>query len=296
MTVPRDWKASLIAGGMMFHPPEGPRLAGIRVIERVRPMVPMKDIVAASMPRIEEVVRDPQIGALEEVVTAEGEYGAMVTVSGVGKVDGVPLDAVVGAVYGDDFYDQIDAYLVDPAKNGRLTPAVRDFLYDHSLGLGTDRQRRFMYDPPDGWIGIPRGMFTEWLHPEFPKHYSRINVAAAMPEKDVPASEIAISMLYRKAGRFKKTAQLEQSNVSSEFGVHGLLYRIRGRFDDPDQPETDLLGCVLRDERYMYTMRLETVRDNVDEDREVLNRMVKSIRPIPRPVTRESDVFTHWSE
>jgi hypothetical protein len=295
MPLPSDWSVRVLANGVAFNPPGGVDKGGIRITERRRPLKAITQLAAETLAATQELIATIDTSnPPEHIATAEGEYAALATFSGRGRVDQRTLQFGVAAVYGDDFYDRIDMYAVDEADP--LQPLLHDYVFGHRLGLGSSRHRRFLYTPPEGWVGIERGLMTEWIPPDFPRHYSRINVGAAMPEKDIPASEIAVTLFYRRILKFQKEPPLPPENVQSKSGVHGIIYRMSGRFLDAEQRETEMISGVLRDERFVYPMRLETTTEFMQADMFPFMKTLQSVQPIPRPVGRQSDVFVLWSE
>jgi hypothetical protein len=292
--IPPGWTTTLHGNGVTFHPTAGVSQAAIRITERLTPVATMKTILQPITELMAKVAHDMVVGPIEHLQTKDGEYAAMVAASGFGNVDGVPLDIATGVVWGDDFYDRIDAHYM--GETGVLHPLMREFIAAHRLGLGRGRHRRFLYTPPPGWWPLPRGLLVEWFPPDYPKHRTTIIVNAAMPEKELPAAESAHSILYRKIIAFRKREHKPLDPVTSEHGVSGIVYNYQGSFEHPDHPENEMVGCVLRDETYIYIMRMETVSAHVDADKELFMTMVKSIQPIPRRITAETDVFVTWQD
>ena len=108
ITAPRGWSAHPDGDGVVLLPPGGLAHGTIRYQERVRPLRPVRDLVAALAPPgwIER-----RRGAIERIVTAEGEHAALVTSEGM--LDGRPVERTYGFVLADDFHSAIVAEVTD---------------------------------------------------------------------------------------------------------------------------------------------------------------------------------------
>ena len=76
ITAPPGWVAHADGDGLVLVPPGGVGHGTIRYRERVRPLRPVRELVAGLAPpgRIEH-----RRGAIERMVTSEGEHAALVT-------------------------------------------------------------------------------------------------------------------------------------------------------------------------------------------------------------------------
>ena len=87
-------------------------------------------------------IDDIQVGKLKKLVTQEGEYGCVITMSGRRKADGLPVERTMGFVFGEDFFSRVDGIMQLAAQfesfRGRIEAITRNL----SLGLGAVRRRR----------------------------------------------------------------------------------------------------------------------------------------------------------
>lgn len=292
------WRAYPAPEGTAFYPPEGGLVAGIYVRERLRPLEPVRYVLGAVKRKLAGAVNIEATTAIEPITTVEGEYGAIVGMTGVGKEDGGKrMHYTVGLVFGDDFYDRIDAfYVADSAKLEEYRELVRQFIHNYPLNLGDQRARRFYYKPPPGWLGRSRNLLAQWFPHDFPKHLSNIIVPASFPSSRQEGSVMARTLLQRRQAGFKvDVSNLEPVKHPLDLQMH--LHHMHGRFTREESPVTELLTAVLTDHQHIYVARLETTAEWLATEREILLDLARSIRPF-LPVTRQTkDAMAdlmHW--
>jgi hypothetical protein len=229
------------------------------------------------------------------ITTAEGEYGAHVTIAG--KVNGAPAQRDIGVVFGDDFYAMLSALCVVPERFAEFSSSVATLvkLDSHALGV---RRRRFFYDPPPGWQGLPRGFTTEWSPLDFPRDLSLMHVFPANPVSELPQAVLEQMLAEDRAGGFAQEELKGPEPVRSDHGLMGQAWHIVGRFGDKPRSLRDLV--VYKDARFLYSMRLETMQENLHAQHLAMFREVaKSARAIPSPGQAEtkqaSAIVSHWA-
>ncbi len=289
----RGWSKTYSGDSITFYPPDGPGIGGIRYRERVRPLVRVVTVVEQMLARYPQFVHT-EVGPTESVQTAEGEYGAVVTIGGT--VNGAPAQRDLGFVFGDDFYALISALSVDPARFADFTRWVRLLvtLDAHALGV---RRRRFLYTPPAGWQGLPRGFTTEWAPLDFPKNLSLIHVFPANPIGEEPGTVLDQMLAEDANNGFVLEAMRGPEAISSQHGLGGNAWNIVGTFGHKPRSHRDLV--VFKDQRFLYSLRLETMQEERQRERQVFLDLVRSAHPIPTPSSFEpKEVGTlvgHWA-
>jgi hypothetical protein len=287
------WTKVYSGDSLALYHPEGAAVGGIRYRERVRPLV------GASLVVEELLARFPQFqGAApnrpEMLVTAEGEYAAHVVVSGL--VDGKPAQRDVGLVFGDDFYALLSGLCVVEEKFAEFSRLVRLLvrLDSHALGV---RRRRYLYTPPPGWHGQARGLTTEWSPLDFPQVPTLIHVFPANPLAEQPQTVLDQMLAEDAANGFVFEAMRGPEPIASLHGLAGLAWNIVGTFGGKPRSHRDLV--VLKDNRYLYSLRLETMQEERSVERALFLELVRSVQPIPAPtVTEPKQVGTlveHWA-
>jgi hypothetical protein len=283
------WRLRYLADGLGLFPPEGLSHGGLRVRERLRPLASARAIVDRSLRALpmEHTIRGP----IEQLVTCEGEYAALQTTTGT--THGEPFVRSIGIVFGDDFYTMLDGGSTIPDKFDFFTKAVRDFTYFYALGLGHRRKRRFLYDPPAGFVGYPRGLCTLWHPADYPQNRALITVFPASPAGDRPADTLEQVLHEMTWTGFVREHLDEPEPVFSDHELSGMRWRVTGRF--AEEPTTVADVVVLQDDRFAYVLRLSGFEKNVEAGRDVFERLVRSVWPIPLPEpTTTSDALLHW--
>jgi hypothetical protein len=289
----KGWSKVFSGESLLLYPPEGPGVGGIRYRERVRPLL------GASLVVEELLARFPQFqGAApnrpEMLITAEGEYAAHVVVGGV--VDGKPAQRDVGLVFGDDYYALISSLCVVEHKFAEFSQLVRLLvrLDAHALGV---RRRRFLYTPPPGWHAQARGFTTEWSPLDFPRVPNLIHVFPANPLPEDPRIVLDQMLAEDAANGFELEAMRGPEPIASLHGLGGLAWNIVGHFGRKPRSHRDLV--VFKDDRFLYSLRLETMQEERSVERAIFLELVRSVHPIPAPTATEPQkvgtVVEHWA-
>jgi hypothetical protein len=84
--------------------------------------------------------------------------------------------------------------------------------------------------------------------------------------------------------------------VTSTYGLSGELRIQRGRYLDTrrERRGTVLHTTVFQDERFTYLLRLTTTEEHREPDGKVFRDLMSSVRPLPHPLARESDLWSAW--
>jgi hypothetical protein len=289
----KGWSKIYSGDSVTFYPPEGAEVGGIRYRERVRPLCRVSAVVRQMLERYPQF-RSTSVGKPETIVTAEGEYGALVTIRG--QVGGAPAQRDLGFVFGDDFYALVSSLSLAEARFADFTRWVRVLvtLDAHALGV---RRRRFLYTPPPGWQGLPRGFTTEWAPLDFPRNLSLIHVFPANPMTEPPETVLDQMLAEDTANGFALEAMRGPEPIASLNGLSGSAWNVVGRFGSKPRSHRDLV--VFKDPRFVYSMRLETMQEERQRERQVFLELVRSAHPIPSassPEPREvGTVVSHWA-
>lgn len=102
---PEGWTFVAGAHTQTLIPPAGAEVAVIRYTEKVRPLRKLGDIVDAWLRRHPEITHTA-IGDPEKLITAEGEWAALVVIDG--GFQGSAARIVLGIVFADDYYARIE--------------------------------------------------------------------------------------------------------------------------------------------------------------------------------------------
>ena len=272
------WQVRYLADGLALTPPEGRALGGIRIRERVQPVRRARDVIAWAREQM-QAFGPLTITPVETFTTYEGEFAAVCTI--VGARGDLPYERTIGLVWGDYFFTQIDGGTDDAAAFPRFRKAVRDLAYYHALGLGELRRRRFVYTPPPGWRGYPRGLVTEWYAPEFPARHGFISVFPARAGRESPSSELD-QLLHEMSWFGFEQESIEGPIELASDDLTGSAWRPVGRF--ATGPRLFFEIAVLRDQRFTYVARLESQEADLDEHRRLFADVVRSVEPLPAPV------------
>ena len=264
------WRKVHIENGIRLVAPE-PAAGVIQIRHHLR-LRPVREIV--------QQIVDAQLGGHgmtlvappRQITTVEGEYGARFDVAGAG------ISRSIGVVYGDDAMTLIDGRAFGDSY-GELVDSLTIGL---DLGLGTDRWRRFWYEPPAGWEGLPRVRADVWLAPSFPKPDTTITVFHARPE-----SKTALVQHYKLFEELTSgyARRSEARPVQTRSGLQGHIVEFTGESRTATQ-------ALLGDGVYLYPLRLESA---AAQHAEIFMRVLESVEALPLP-KQEVGGVTHWSE
>jgi hypothetical protein len=288
-----DWVARVTAAGVAFHPPDGRSVGGLNVRERLRPLRPVRDVVASELVRLAGILDAPQIGRIERILTDEAEHGALVAVHARSKIDQAPVLFLFGFVFGDDFYNLLEGWMTDEARFAEIDEVMRNAIKVNYLCLGQERQRWYDYTPPPGWQGLARGLLTQWYPLDYPRHFARINVAPSFQKKVSPMLMWAI--LGRQMMSFKRVADPECEQVEFN-GLSGLVIRMFGEFPGSEELKaTHIVTVALKDRASnYYLIRLESTARYFKEDTETLFDLVKSVQGVPLGAMQARAELMSW--
>jgi hypothetical protein len=107
----QGWSRKWMADGFILFPPQGRPAGGIRVQDRLRPLRATRAIVDQALVEMRGVLADLEVGPLRRLVTAEGEYGALLTIAGSRRADGRRVERTLGLVFGEDCYSRVDGIM-----------------------------------------------------------------------------------------------------------------------------------------------------------------------------------------
>lgn len=270
------WRVTHLADGLELSSPEGREHGAIRIRDRQAPLRSARDLAAR--------FTDAGELAIERVITAEGEYAAVTEIAG---------PRCLGFVFGDDFYTQLDGTAADPDRMTVVSRAVRELTRCYSLGLGENRRRRFLYEPPRGWSSCARGLVTRWMAPGFPADSTTLTVFPARPVKESVAGALDRELHEVSWVGFEKLAPHQTLAIRNRHGLAGISVRVTGRAPGGPVRRHDLVA--LEDDRFVYLMRLESAADSAAE-REELRPVWDSVEPLPEVErTLRSPVgIDHW--
>jgi hypothetical protein len=290
---PRGWTRSYSGETVTLFHPEGAEVGALRYRERIRPLAPARVIVERLLERTPQF-RGGAPSAPEIIVTGEGEYGAVVTVTGT--FNDRPAYRALGMVFGDDFYALLSGMCLVPQRVAEVGRLFRLLLRADSHALGV-RRRRYLYTPPPGWQGQPRGFTTEWSPPEFPRALTVIHVYPANPLAVEPQHVLDQMLADDQAAGFVLDGVKGPHPITSAHGLGGQMWNISGRFGDRPAAERDLV--VFKDPHYLYSLRFETMEAAVEARRRVFLDLARSVRPIPTGSTSETqtsvELAGHWA-
>jgi hypothetical protein len=288
------WRSTTYADGVALLPPEGRTHGAIRIRDRRRPLRSAHRLVAAIVAEMK--LPGLEVSPIERTTTCEGEYVALVTITGV--IQTQPFQRSLAFLFGDDFYTQIDANTTTPTKFEFFRKATRELAYFYSLGLGELRRRRYYYQPPPDWKGLPRGLITEWYPAGFPDVLASIAVFPARPVVESPAGVLDRALHELNWAGFKKTAIDEAMPLMTRNRLSGLVWRAVGKYGDGPIHHEDIVA--LQDDRFFYVMRLESNAAQVAEHRAILGALVESVEPLPKsdPGTtiHQEKYLDHWAD
>lgn len=249
VTGPAGWPQHFGANLVLF---EGPGGAGtIRCHARL-PLEPLSQV-------LRRVLSDADRWVVEEtspVVTAEGEYGAFSKVSTrTHERVGVRF---IGCVFADDFAVVLEARVQRGDAAPMMESVARELVLKISLGLGAPRRRRFLYEPPPGWHGVPHGLITSWYPPGFPDDAAQLVVYPAEPTTADPAQEVAqlLTAERERGARIAGTIEREPLQTSSGLSGESWAFEVRGPAPGGALVYREL--ATLTRPPYRYALKLES--------------------------------------
>jgi hypothetical protein len=275
---------------VLLTPPEGSAAGGILYRERLRPLLPIEQLVKELNARHPDFM-SPTVVAEERLITFEGEYAALVTVRGT--LGGGEAQRDLGFVLGDDFYCLVSSLAFGTARFAEASQLARALVVHDRQALGV-RRRRFLYDPPPGYAGTPHGFLIDWRAPD-----AVISVWPANPRDGSDAKSALDALISdERAQGFELHAVAGPDELASRHGLAGFAWEIVGRF--PGRPISYRDIVIFEDQRFLYVLRLEALDPATrPAHRQAFAQVARSAQPIPLPrdplADRDTARFFHWT-
>jgi hypothetical protein len=273
------WSSVVRNGGITLTPPEGAHCGAIRYEERLRPLLPVRALIAEAQAR-DPSFRTTAVRGPERLVTTEGEHAALVVLDGNLAGVGAPVQRCIGYVFGDDFYARVAGLSLRADQFARFEDQVRKLVRGDQHFLGV-RRRRFLFTPPAGYFGVERTFLHAYYYaPGFPREHAIICVYPAIPigmwqADDLPRHLRPIHGLAVE----DITGPFARSTAS----LGGETWELRGTLDDRQRVVRTLV--VLHDDRYAYPLSLDAPASRHAAHLARFNEVVDSVQRIPGPGT-----------
>lgn len=234
-------------------------------------------------------------------VTDEGEYAAMITANGTYRDR--KIAHIVASVFAEDFCTLLDAR-VEAEYLEAHAAMVFQLAKTDRLGLGV-RRRRYGFSPPPGWHPVPGlGLEVVLLPPDYPSIHAAITIYPAEPIHGGIDPHLLQNIHDERVG-ISNDDEVCQAAFTPDWkrgkGLGGEEWTTRRSL-----PGDALAGkilryfVVLRDERYYYAAKLETVDGpHADKLHETFVSTIGTIEPLPEANvarTSASDPFSMWIE
>lgn len=280
------WTRHPMADGFILVPAAGLAAGPIRVRHK-QPLVPLRRIIDQALAESGRAVRSAaKVGALERLVTVEGEHAGLATIE-MRLAGDVTMERTIALVAGDDHGTVIDGATARPEELARYRGVIRGLAASCYLGLGELRRRRYAHAVPTGWIGMARPYVTTWLAPGFPRAAATIRVFEARPHATSPAEvdDRALSIENLRVG------DVVQRRLRLANGLSGALFRGEGA---SERGPIVVLRAHLEDDRFLYLSELQSDAPMLDEAVARYEELVHSIQPIPRRQLPPASSARHW--
>jgi hypothetical protein len=273
-TLVRGWTRTYSGDGVVLTVPNGsitlrPGITPLRAAAEIwRPLVPEGASVEGPF----------------GLVTSEGEYGVIV------NAIATPQQTTIAILYGEHHYVLIHGRTTDPTMFATFVEVVRRLAHGQSLGLGTERRRPYLYDPPAGWTGITRPQSALWLAPDCGRERATLQLFHARPHRNT-APMIQYRHLFEQLSReFGETPPAEPKAFENGYGIHGQLVTRHGVVGARPTSVTD---AAMTDGRMLYLARLETPAETHARYLPALQACVASVQPLPAPKAAV-DTLIEW--
>jgi hypothetical protein len=199
---------------------------------------------------------------VERLTTVEGEYAAIV----------MALDRQRAIVLGDRHFVQLDGRAAAGSEDG-FAAAFREVVEKITLQLGV-RRRRYHYEPPAGWLAVPRGLTTDWIAPTRPRGATQIRVGAAVPV-GADVESVLTTLVAEVVGNGDTIELGARTELPHGFAIETVMANERGR-------RLWRTWALVRSEPYLCTLRL----DCADEASHVIARpvfdaLLATVEPLP---------------
>ncbi|MCE9571722.1 MAG: hypothetical protein K8W52_01060 [Deltaproteobacteria bacterium] len=281
------WRRRAVDGGVLLVGPD-PMYAAIRIrtgipLQPVRALLDEMTAVRLGGAAFEE------IGAARGFCTDEGEHAAIAAF--VARPGDAQIRRTIAVVVGDSAMLSIDGRVVRPAHLD-ITAIVRGMALASSLGLGTDRWRRYFYAAPRGWHRLERLHADVWFAPAYPTNPGTITVFHARPSGQRASAALHANVFEKLAAEYVQGELIERRPATTATGLTGERITFRAQLDGQARRATN----VVVGDRYVHLLRLETDDAHADANAAILDDVVRSIEPIPPVRTHDAAAFSHYTE
>jgi hypothetical protein len=272
IALPEGWRRVTAVGVELYTAPD--HSAYVRYRMRVAPLRRVSTIVAAVVAELPEWATS-RIGSRERIATHEGELAFGVLLDG--RWLGAPARRYIGAIYGDDFYDVVDAIVLDDVGGSALEAVTRTLVRGATLGLGV-RPRRYFYRRPAGWHGHATGLVTHWFPPKFPARPTTIVVYPATPTNEQPNAVLEAMVAHHHATGGTVLAFGEPVQIAAASGLAGSHWTMTFEWSTGRTVVRDL--AVFSRGAYTYALQLDSVSGSDATARRVFLELASSVEPI----------------
>lgn len=284
------WTHTVDGDALLLVPPGGPEWGAVRYRERVRPLVRMAEVVKTMPPPAGLLVRS--VSPPESLFTAEGEFAALCEMSA--EVMGRPVRRAVGVVLGDDYYASFDGVGLRSEQPSWIVDTVRELVRADRHYLGV-RRRRYFFEPPKELQGLERvPLHAYYYPPAYPRDPTLLVLHPALPRTLAPTHDL---------WQLFQPIDLPPVRSASEV-MPATTPRMAGeawecRYVLPSGAERIRDVIVLSDDLYLYPLSLDSPPPLLERNRQVANRLLQSIQPLPRPAgvptAPPSRALSFWS-
>lgn len=261
---------------IVIVPPEGRAHASITI----RESAPLRSLSGSPVVALAQLIGDDTAA---RITTGEGELAAL--------IEGERGTRAV--IWGDIEQTEITGVAETEAARRAVSIVTRELVYHLPLGLGSDRTRRFWYQPPPGWQGRARGLVTDWVSPNGDAWLK------ALPARSVRRGREAVAIeqfLHDDPfGDFVLVPPVEQTalTIGQLRGVRAVATgHARG------EPRT-YVTVALEDARSIYAVRLgcDGASASYESVIDVLLASIEPLRQARDPVVSRAlvDAMAHWA-
>lgn len=296
ITPPPDWKRSVAHQVLVLRPPHGEGRVRCHLQLPVGTFAQVVGHLLAEDAGFEVLAH----GGPRRMVTLEGEYGCAIDLTGTHA--GTPARRWIAAILLDGWIVAIDGLSLEEGADAAIAECVRSVFHSASFGLGS-RRRRFVYARPPGWQALATGLITTFYPPGYPRHRAQLVVYPAEPSSEAPGDVFNALLADEERRGFERSRIV----TAEPFAWHlstGFHFAYGGQWtSDPAPVSRD--AVVLSEGRHYYVLRLESAAaESLEEDREVLRRVARSVEPLPHPgegaptvdVVRLAELSGPWAE
>jgi hypothetical protein len=288
------WTRRFLSDGVILYAPD-PAQAAVRIQERLTPLRTIEDILEGVLIGMTGRLTDIVPGAIERLVTDEGEHAAFVSIS-ARSAEG-PVDRSLAVVFGDDWYLKLSGTAMVPEFFEATRTITRAICNQASLGLGAIRERRFLYTAPPGWVADARqvGLATTWRPRDAADARVAIHVQAAKPLALGGAALLLDKLRHASAlDAFVCEQRLPPDDVTCDAGLAGVCAHLVGTLAGD---KLHVANAILSDAHFRYPLRLESGVTGLEEHLAIFRAVIASVQPVPDPrrtVAVPSGMLDYW--